>query len=94
MSDTLNQKKCSRCKENKPLDAFGKSSTARDGKQRYCKPCKLEYEKEQYQTNEAFRENRRQKALRRRNKPEEREKARVASQAWRDAATKKPSSEE
>ena len=32
-------KKCSRCKENKTLDNFGKDKRRKDGKSIYCKPC-------------------------------------------------------
>lgn len=34
-------KKCSKCKEFKPVDEFYKSKTTSDGKQTYCKVCQL-----------------------------------------------------
>lgn len=34
-------KKCLRCKEEKPLDAFGKYAKMRDGHSYYCKACAL-----------------------------------------------------
>ena len=37
------EKKCSRCQEVKPLDAFHKSGSR--GLQPYCKPCRKEYQK-------------------------------------------------
>jgi hypothetical protein len=40
-------KVCSKCKESKPLDYFGKCSTSKDGKQWQCKTCKQAYKKSQ-----------------------------------------------
>lgn len=37
--DGLTTKICTKCKEVKPLDEFGKSSSTKDGKQYLCKPC-------------------------------------------------------
>jgi hypothetical protein len=41
-------KTCSRCREAKPVTEFGKRSAARDGLQSWCKPCVLEYHREQH----------------------------------------------
>ena len=35
-------KQCSRCKETKPLDKFGKEAKSKDGLQYHCKVCKAE----------------------------------------------------
>lgn len=39
-------KKCNRCGEEKPLDEFGNNKTIKDGKQRMCKICTEEYNKD------------------------------------------------
>ena len=33
-------KRCSTCKEDKPLSAFGNNKTRKDGKELYCRTCK------------------------------------------------------
>jgi hypothetical protein len=38
-------KVCSKCKESKSLDCFGKCNTAKDGKQWQCKTCQQTYKK-------------------------------------------------
>lgn len=38
-------KKCSKCKETKPLDEFPNSKQTRDGKFSYCKACRSDYNK-------------------------------------------------
>lgn len=43
-----NQKKCSRCKECKPAEFFGKLAQSSDGLRSYCKPCEVEWAKEKY----------------------------------------------
>jgi hypothetical protein len=40
-------KVCSKCKESKSLDYFGKCNTAKDGKQWQCKTCQQTYKKSQ-----------------------------------------------
>jgi hypothetical protein len=40
-------KTCSRCRDAKPVTEFGKRAAARDGLQSWCKPCVLEYHREQ-----------------------------------------------
>jgi len=42
-------KRCPRCEIVKPLDAFNKSGSNRDGRQGYCKPCYVRYERERHQ---------------------------------------------
>lgn len=44
-------KLCARCKQMKPLDAYGKSSTSRDGLHAYCKECVAAYGKEKREKN-------------------------------------------
>lgn len=39
MNDRMTLKKCSGCKERKPIDEFYKDSNTQDGRNRYCKPC-------------------------------------------------------
>ena len=47
MADVFPQLKvCVRCKESKPLSAFGKRAKSGDGLQFWCKPCKSEVSKE------------------------------------------------
>ncbi len=42
-------RRCSRCKEEKPLDAFGQKSRGRLGT--YCRPCRSAYHREHYLKN-------------------------------------------
>ena len=42
-------KKCSKCKEEKPLEEFGKDKQRKDGKSYYCKPCDRAYQLERKQ---------------------------------------------
>jgi hypothetical protein len=42
------EKQCSRCKQNKPKDAFQKSSTTKDGCHAWCKDCVSIYMKDKY----------------------------------------------
>lgn len=49
-------KRCNRCKEELPLDAFHKSSTNKDGRQRRCAKCTIKYNLARYHKNpEKFR---------------------------------------
>lgn len=43
-------KVCGKCKLLKPLDEYHKNATTKDGRQRYCKPCRTEASK-QYEKN-------------------------------------------
>lgn len=47
---------CSKCKEAKPLDAFGKYARARDGLFPQCKECKRGYDHKYYRTKEGRKE--------------------------------------
>lgn len=38
-------KTCTKCKVEKPFDAFSKRTAAKDGLQSHCKECKLEYQR-------------------------------------------------
>lgn len=51
MTDTneIPTKRCSRCGESKPLEAFNKSSKHKDGRQGYCRDCVAAYSKEYWQ---------------------------------------------
>lgn len=40
-------KQCRKCKQLKPLDKFGKDKSRGDGATIYCKPCKIEKERQQ-----------------------------------------------
>jgi hypothetical protein len=42
---------CYKCKENKPLDAFGKNKSKKDGLSTECKPCKRTQDKQYYAKN-------------------------------------------
>ena len=44
-------KVCSRCKEEKPLEAFSKNRSRKDGLQRECKVCRKQYNKQYRQKN-------------------------------------------
>lgn len=46
-------KTCSRCKLDRPLDAFHKNKSHQDGRQRYCKACRVDYSKEHYEKDKA-----------------------------------------
>lgn len=41
---TLDFKRCSKCKVEKPLDSFGNKKSTKDGKQFYCKVCRADIE--------------------------------------------------
>jgi hypothetical protein len=41
----MKEKRCSKCKQVKPLDDFGNDKATKDGKARYCKKCKCDAEK-------------------------------------------------
>ncbi len=34
-------KPCTRCQETKPLAAFGRDASRKDGRQHYCRPCRV-----------------------------------------------------
>jgi hypothetical protein len=36
-------KRCARCQDLKPLDAFSRYARTSDGRQSYCKPCACSY---------------------------------------------------
>ena len=38
-------KTCTKCKQVKTFELFSKSSKTKDGLQHHCKPCKLEYQR-------------------------------------------------
>lgn len=42
-------KQCSRCKEHKPLEAFGKRKASKDGLQPKCRECMADLNKERYE---------------------------------------------
>jgi len=44
-------KKCSKCKETKPLSCFHKNKRRGDGRNTYCKTCAIQYKKEYYRKN-------------------------------------------
>lgn len=48
-------KKCSRCRETKPLTDFFANSKRKDGVQTYCKSCHLEYGRQRYADPESYR---------------------------------------
>ncbi len=47
-------KKCSQCKEEKPLTEFHKRSCAMDGLEPRCKQCRAEYRKSHYDNNKDY----------------------------------------
>jgi len=47
-------KVCTKCKEEKPLVAFGNSRASKDGLQYQCKACKNQYSKQYYQENREY----------------------------------------
>tara|TARA_Y100001973_G_C5080122_1_gene272046 strand:+ start:72 stop:365 length:294 start_codon:yes stop_codon:yes gene_type:complete len=47
----LNMKVCTKCKEQKPLTAFRKQSSTKDGLKYYCKECDNEMAKSYYSKN-------------------------------------------
>ena len=53
-------KTCSKCKKEKPLELFHKNKWQKDGLSHYCKPCKKEAKKYEYEKNrDAYRKNQR-----------------------------------
>lgn len=55
-------KRCSKCKEEKPLEGFHRDALQKDGRHSICKPCRVAYVtqkyKERYATDPEFREHR------------------------------------
>ena len=47
----MNTKFCYKCNENKPLDAFGKNKSKKDGLSTECKPCKKLQDRRYYNEN-------------------------------------------
>ena len=72
----MNEKRCARCKEMKPITEFGKDRRNKDGLNIYCRPCKKKYNDEQ-------KEYRRQYLKVYRENPEERQKEREYSRQYR-----------
>jgi len=58
-------KKCSKCKNNKPLKDFSKNKNSKDGYHHYCKKCKNDDGRERYKTDVKYRERIRNSALKR-----------------------------
>jgi len=46
-------KRCSRCKQEKPVTEFGKHQRRKDGLQSYCRECKRAYDREYAKKNAA-----------------------------------------
>jgi len=44
-------KYCYKCKENKPVNSFGKNKSKKDGLSTECRPCKRQGDKQYYQDN-------------------------------------------
>ena len=44
-------KKCAKCEQEKPLDAFNNNSSSKDGKQRYCRECNKSYGRGYYKNH-------------------------------------------
>ena len=44
-------KYCYKCKENKPVESFGKNKSKKDGLSTECRPCKRQGDKQYYQAN-------------------------------------------
>lgn len=67
-------KTCNRCKEEKPLEEFGKRKDSPDGRKYYCKSCGIVLAAEQRKRN-PDKESARQKAYYHRNRQKQIEKA-------------------
>ena len=50
-------KRCNMCNKDKSLDAFYKSSEDKDGRQKYCKECAKQYERDRYEFNKLVKQN-------------------------------------
>lgn len=62
-------KRCSRCRNRKPLDQFVKNAKSRDGLTHYCRPCKKIIMQEYFATQEGIAAKKRMaESLRRRRK--------------------------
>ena len=48
----MTTKKCSRCRNRKPLEQFVKNAKSRDGLSHYCRPCKRKIMAEYFLTPE------------------------------------------
>lgn len=46
LAQVINRKKCSRCKETKPLESFHKNKTTKNGISHYCKVCRCRLQNE------------------------------------------------
>jgi hypothetical protein len=60
------RKRCSMCREWKPLDEFHRSRSGRDGRQNNCKPCNIEVNKRWYRQHPEARSQRMDDYARRR----------------------------
>lgn len=50
----MSTKRCSRCRNRKPLDQFVKNAKSRDGLTHYCRPCKKIIMQEYFATQEGI----------------------------------------
>lgn len=88
-------KKCSKCKQEKPLELFCKSSVAKDGLNPWCLRCRQEYKKKWVSENsnkviqdnhQWYSKNRDKKALmRKKYYIANKERVRALSNSWREA---------
>ena len=78
-------KKCSKCKEEKPLEDFNKNKRSKDGRQSSCKECKREQNKQWYENSKEkireqkkrYRENNKEKILERKKRYRENNKEKI-----------------
>ena len=57
----MDTKRCSRCKEEKPLSCFGKDKSRKDGLRGYCKSCKRVYNAEYSERHKEYMKTYREK---------------------------------
>ncbi|MCB9757040.1 MAG: hypothetical protein H6753_01295 [Candidatus Omnitrophica bacterium] len=50
----MTTKRCSRCRNRKPLEQFVKNNKSRDGLNHYCRPCKRKIMQEYFATKEGI----------------------------------------
>lgn len=64
----MTTKRCSRCRNRKPLEQFVKNNKSRDGLNHYCRPCKRKIMQEYFATQEGIAAKRMAENLRLRRK--------------------------
>ena len=80
-------KRCSKCEEEKPLDAFGREAAKRDGRRSECKICGSLGRKERWKNDPEYREKMIERTTR--WKKENTERVRITTAKWKKENTER-----